>query len=490
MAAGELGFLSGLPAVSAQEVKGGGAVKLRAEIEPVVRLLEDTDRGRLLEEVGARVRAGTLSYREILSALQLAGVRNIQPRPVGFKFHAVLVVNSAHLAAMAGPAEDRWLPIFWALDQFKSSQARDVQEGDWTMAAVDEGRVPPVHKAKRAFVAAMENWDEAAADVAAAGFVRGAGAHEVFEVFARLGARDWRDIGHKAIYVANSWRALQAMGWEHAEPVLRSLAYALLMHEGDNPAERDADVDRPWRQNLERAREIPRSWRSGRDDRDAAWSLMAVLREGSPSDASEKVVSLLQAGVGPQAVWDVLMECGGELLMRVPGILTLHSLTTLNALYFAYRTVGDDETRKMMLLQAAAFLPFFRREPEDIRGGGPRIDTVAVAEGLPGDERAALEAIFADVSGDKNEAARKVLGFCQGSSERGRAFVDEARRYLFLKGNNSHDYKFTSAVLEDYGNVSPVVRDRFLAASVFNLKGSGHRDSGLVGRTREALSAG
>jgi hypothetical protein len=34
----------------------------------------------------------------VLAALLLAGVRNIQPRPVGFKFHAVLVVNSAHLA--------------------------------------------------------------------------------------------------------------------------------------------------------------------------------------------------------------------------------------------------------------------------------------------------------------------------------------------------------------------------------------------------------
>ena len=47
----------------------------------------------------------------------------------------------------------------------------------------------------------------------------------------RYGARDFRDIGHKAIYVANAWRTLQTIGWQHAEPVLRSLAYALLDHE-------------------------------------------------------------------------------------------------------------------------------------------------------------------------------------------------------------------------------------------------------------------
>ena len=80
--------------------------------------------GEALEEVGDRIKRG-LSYRELLAALLLAGVRNVQPRPqVGFKFHAVLVVNSAHLASLASPAEDRWLPIFWALDHFKSAQTR------------------------------------------------------------------------------------------------------------------------------------------------------------------------------------------------------------------------------------------------------------------------------------------------------------------------------------------------------------------------------
>jgi len=58
---------------------------------------------------------------------------------------------------------------------------------------------------------------------------------------------------------------------------------------------------------------------------------------------------------------------------------------------------------------------------------------------------------------------------------------------IFLKGNNSHDYKFSSAVLEDFHHVSPAWRDRFLAASVFNLRGSGDKDNSLVNRTRAAL---
>ena len=106
----------------------------------------------------------------LLAGLLLAGVRNVQPRPsVGFKFHAVLVVNSAHLASLASQDEDRWLPIFWALDNFKSSQARDVREGNWTMAAVDESQVPTADKAREMFVDAMERWDVEQADVAVAG---------------------------------------------------------------------------------------------------------------------------------------------------------------------------------------------------------------------------------------------------------------------------------------------------------------------------------
>jgi hypothetical protein len=69
-----------------------------------------------------------------------------------------------------------------------------------------------------------------------------------------------------------------------------------------------------------------------------------------------------------------------------------------------------------------------------------------------------------------------------------RAFADAARRMVFMKGTNSHDYKFSSAVLEDYGQMSRPWRDRLLAASVFYLRGSGERDNELVQRVRSAVS--
>jgi hypothetical protein len=69
--------------------------------------------------------------------------------------------------------------------------------------------------------------------------VRSAKPNEIHELFYRFAARDFRDSGHKNMFVANSWRTLQFIGWQHAEPVVRSLAFALLHHDLKNttPAE-------------------------------------------------------------------------------------------------------------------------------------------------------------------------------------------------------------------------------------------------------------
>ncbi len=484
---GDLGFLSRLKPVSAAEAATKpDRVQLDPDVEPLVRLLEDTPRERLLEEVAGRIQSG-LSYQDLLAALLLAGVRNVQPRPhVGFKFHAVLVVNSAHLASLASPPEHRWLPIFWALDYFKDAQATDVREGDWTMAAVDEAAVPKAHRAKAALIEAMDKWDEAATDAAAAGLARSAGTNEIFEVMFRYGTRDFRDIGHKAIFVANSLRTLNCIGHQHTEPVLRSLTYALLQHDGANPAQTDQTADRPWRKNLERAKTINANWLEGQADSAATSDMLAALREADENQSCEKVIELVNRGVAPQSVWDALLLGAGELLVRQPGIVALHAVTTTNALRYAWDTTSSDDTRRMLLLQNAAFVPMFR-EAMGGRGkvGSQKLDEIQPVS-LAGDESKAVEEIFADISSDRMAAAGKTLTYVQ-SHPSPQEFIDAARVLIFLKGTNAHDYKFSSAVLEDYKNVSPQYRGQFLASSVFNLRGSRGADNKLVERTRAAL---
>src|SRR5947209_8201567 len=75
---------------------------------------------------------------------------------------------------------------------------------------------------------AMEAWDFGRAERAVVALARSRSANEIFAMLWRYGARDYRNIGHKAIYMANACRTLQAIGWQHAEPVLRSLVSSLL----------------------------------------------------------------------------------------------------------------------------------------------------------------------------------------------------------------------------------------------------------------------
>jgi hypothetical protein len=141
----------------------------------------------------------------------------------------------------------------------------------------------------------------------------------------------------------------------------------------------------------------------------------------------------------------------------------------------------------LLLLQNAAFLTLFRGAMKS-RGniGDQKIEQLEPAD-VPSESPAALDGIFAAVSGNKTKAAQQTLAYARANPEP-HDFINRARTLIFTKGRDTHDYKFSSAVLEDYLHVSPAWRDRFLATSVFNLKGSKDGDNPLIQRTRAALA--
>jgi hypothetical protein len=493
---GLAGAWGGLPLLSRLQPVSAADAQLRPDdvvadtgLAPLVHLIEATPRPLLLEAIAEQIAHGR-AYRDILAALMLAGVTNVAPRPsVGHKFHTVLVVHSAHLASMSGPANERWLPLFWALDYFKAAAERDVQEnGDWRMQPLPDDRLPSASAALAALRTALDNWDEEAADAAAAQLARSGSVGEAYELLFRYGARDFRSIGHKAIYVANSFRTLQAIGVRHAEPILRSLAFALLNHEGDNPRDRDAEADRPYRENLPLAAEFRDDWRDGRRDPGAVSELLATLRTDAPSASARAVVAQINAGVGPAAIWDALHLGAAELLLRQRGIVALHAVTTANALYFAYQAAADDQTRRLLTLQCAAFLPMFR---EAMLGRGEVRDAHVLelpSDDVPTASDDAREAIFAALRSDEQGTPRRVLGYLAAGHDPS-DLLDDARTLVFLKGNDAHDYKFSSAVLEDFWHVDAAYRARYLAATAVQLCGADTPDNPLVARTRAALGA-
>jgi hypothetical protein len=458
-------------------------VKFRPEIEPVVRLIEETPRDRALEVAIHQLKNG-LSYRNLMAGLFLAGIRNIKPRPVGFKFHAVMVINSAHLLGQTSAVTERLLPLLWALDNFKSSQAQDVKEGDWVLAPVDECRLPKAHRAQAEFLRAMEMWDSEAADAAVAALARYSGAAQTMEPIWRMAVRDQRNIGHKAIFAAQSWRTLQAIGWEHSEPVLRSLAFGMLDLQGDT---RPRPVG-PYEANLENAAKIREDWQVGRDDPTVTRALLQVIRQATPEAASAEAVKMLNQGISPGSLWDAVVLSACELLMQSPGIIALHATTATNALHYIYNASGDDTTRRLALLQAVGWQPMYRGRTKLTDSTG--IDTLKPDPDRltsKGDE--AVAEIFATINADRHKAGSQAMTYLANGGSSDRIF-DAARRMIFHKGRDSHDYKYGAALWEEVVlSTEPKWRSPMVAAAMFNLPGAKTADSPLMIRARESLAS-
>ncbi|HWE40221.1 MAG TPA: hypothetical protein VG406_26960 [Isosphaeraceae bacterium] len=468
------------PARAAEMVVTPEAVRLRPEIEPVVRWIEEVPRDRAFDAAVDHLARG-LSYRDLLAGLFLAGIRNIKPRPVGFKFHAVMVMNSAHLLGQTAAVEDRLLPMFWALDNFKRSQEQDVKEGDWTLAVVDEPRVPGAGRAREEFVRAMDRWDADAADAAVAGLCRSAGAAEVMEPFWRMGLRDHRNIGHKPIFTMQCWRTLQAIGWQHAEPVLRSLAFGQLDLQGD----KDPAPAGPYEANLANVRKVRDGWQVGRTDPAATTAVLDAIRHADAEGASAAVVAQLNRGVAPESLWDAVALGAGEVMMRKPGILAIHAVTASNALHFTYGAAADPTTRLLALLQAAGWLPLMR--DRNTAADGPAIDSIEpVSPDATGDE--AVGEVFSALDSDRRKAAAKAIGYL-GKGGSPDLIFDAARRLIFRKGRDAHDYKFGAAIWEEFRLAAdPRWQGPLTAAALFNFPGSGSPDSPLMRQAVEAVA--
>lgn len=436
----------------------------------LLSLLEDSPRARIPSELVRLIRAG-LGYEPLLQALALAAVRNVQPYPdVGFKYHAVMVLQSVHLTRGGLPSEDRWLPAVWAADYFKETQAAEQRRTGWRMPPPAAATTTDPERARRSLIEALDSWDRDAADAAIVGYAPLAGREAIFEVLFPYGARDLRAIGHKAITVQNAHRLLGLLRSDQAPPILRSTVAAIQNPEGDpDPANNDLPADRPWAASRERLACIPPSWRGGRADAGARVALLQALRQSSEEAAGALVVEHLRSGVAPATIWEALFAAAAELVLRRPGVVPVHAQTTANALHYAYRASSDDRTRQLAMLQCAAFVSMFGRLVGDARAD-LRIDALEplALRGTPDD---ALDEIFSDVPGRRLDAARRTLAYLLAGGDPG-LWIARARHHLAHNVAGSHDYKFAEAAFENADHVGDAAwRARLLAASTAYLPG-------------------
>jgi hypothetical protein len=176
---------------------------------------------------------------------------------------------------------------------------------------------------------------------------------------------------------------------------------------------------------------------------------------------------------------------GSELMMRYPGIVAIHATTAANSLHYIFGASGDDMTRRLALLQAVGWQPLYRERMKATKA----LEIDALDSDVPiegGDE--AVGEIFETINEDRGRAAAKAVSYLGRGGSADRLF-DAARRMIFHKGTDSHDYKYGAAIWEEAFAVSePKWRANLTAAAMYNLPGAKTQDSPLMIRAREAVA--
>ena len=429
-----------------------------------------------------QLKAG-LSYRDLLAGLFLAGIRNIKPRPVGFKFHAVMVINSAHLLGQTAAVDERLLPLFWALDNFKGSQAQDVKEGrlDPRTGSTRPGCRSRTRR-EAASIKAMDAWDSDAADVAAAALARRPARPGRWRRSGGTPSATSANIGHKAIFAAQCWRTLQTIGWPHAEPVLRSLAFGMLDLQGDT---RPVAVG-PYEANLATPRRSATTGPRQGPTPARPVALLATIRHADPEAASAEAARLLNRGRRARVALGRRRPRRQRVAAAEPG----------------HRRPARRHRRQRpaLHLQRQRRRHHPQARPAPGRRLAPAVPRPDQAARRPRPRRARARRprrrrgtrpsprSSPPIGRDRRTAARKALGYLERGGSADLLFA-AARRMIFHKGRDSHDYKYGAAVWEECLLASdPRWQAPIAAAAMAYLPGPATPDSPLMKRAREAVA--
>jgi hypothetical protein len=302
--------------------------------------------------------------------------------------------------------------------------------------------------------------------------------------------------------VANTWRTLEALGWQHAEQVLRYLARTLPRHAADRTFE-------PNRERVSKTLHgLPADWAINEPDRGATLEVFHLLRQGKTDAVCDLVCEQLASGrVKAGAVWDAIHLVAADLLFRYStggvaiGGYLIHAVTSTNALRCGFDCSDDDRVRLLMLLQAAGGLGDQFVLPNERDGQLRRInlldlkaDDTKASAGIA-DVFAGLPDKTRDPAPEDAQAYRKVsdaackmgFGLLQTPANQ-ETFRRAARSLLCVKATRDpHDLKYPVAAFEDSALANPEWRPYLLASSVHALHGTASADSTALVQARKAL---
>lgn len=482
---GAFALNGGMSEISAAPVNFG------LDAQMVMWMIQFTPRDQVVDATVKLLQEG-VTYKQFLTGLFLEGIREINPHPPGFKLHAVLSMSAVHQISQDLSGDLRWLPLVWSFDNLKGAIEQDAKEGDFVLAEF-EGEIPAPSQAIEQFHAGMESWDQAKAEGALIALIRSRGANEVIELLWLYGARDYRNIGHKAILVANAWQVLQLIGWQYAEPVLRSSLSSLLDFGQAEVVNKFAYEDQCYLPNKaaaeQRLAQLPDTWAVPTTySSEATPRLIESLRTKSVAEVREEIFSLLGSGeIHGDSVWDAIHLAAGEMMVRKPGIYPLHAVTSSHGLHYAYRNSAVPLTRLILLLQGAGWVIQFRDFIETQPELPAKVDLTVLTR-APIEQEADLAAKDIFHALPKNVPAATNMAYAYGKQFlTDEAFKRMARELVAKKGTDAHDYKYAAAMLDLMTWMHPEWKPQMLATAVQHLPGVRSADPELIVKAKAAL---
>jgi hypothetical protein len=452
------------------------------QLEALAREILATPRGKVLDWAEGRLRQG-LDWRDLEAAVFLAGVLEIEPRPVGFRLHAVLVVESVYQLAERSPARERLFPVLFNLDDVKASQGADAERGDWKLPKRPSVTLTNADAGRAELAAALEAIDGERADRAVTALLTSASLADVFEVLFRRAIGDFGHIGHKVIYAAHAERTLRRIGAAAAEPALRSLVYGLT--DPSTASERE-----DFGESRELVKQLPAANPKAVAGPEMSLTLSRAFLAGSPAHARAKLLEALREGADAAVAWDAVRLAACELFARAPALLPVHATTVANSLYYIHRTAREDLTRSIALFQGASWIPrvrdalvSFANVPREGKALDELMDSPPMAPKTVVPKEAAPEPL-ADLLVKPNPKRVSAYLAAGGNLD---AFEGGLRTNLYRAVNQSHQPKYAAAILEDAAACHPRWRPVLLAPAFGYLPSGAAAESALYTRSAEIV---
>ncbi len=473
-------------------------VSMSSDIAPLVRLIETTSREKSVPMMISELRKGA-TKNQFVAAMFLAAARmKVSP-------HHVYMINSALRLSNDMERETQLLPLFWALDTLQYGRE-------------DGNRYPPVKiltlsqsQATRDLRDAMDQFVTEKAESAIVSLSRSSSPKAAMSELWRYAGRDDGFIGHRAIALVNSWRVLEAIGWQHAEPMFQFVVREL---NADQNQHNQHSVN--WERAHRRLDEVPIGWESKESNPASTLELFEVMRSENDAAGCEAAFKMLSTGkVKAGSIWDAVFLLGADFMIRYPmseyiGTTPLHTNTSANSLRFAYDECLDPNIRLYTLLAAVAWATKFYAAERMTKEGKPWLRDLKVTN-LPINEvNATPEEIVKEIFAMQpkrrhDESQKEILVGREGSREvqdkiaelafaYASKYTDHghyknaARLFTSMKSTQDvHDVKFPVAIFENHDLVNPRWRPHLIAASSHYMHGTQMNDNPAVRTAKELL---